>query len=153
MPGIYFDEFAVGQIFDHELRRTITEADNMSFSLMTMNPQPLHIDRHFAKGTEWGEPLVNSLLTLGLVIGLSVQDTTLGTTIGNLGMTDTRFPAPVLQGDTVSARTTVVSLRASKSKQDRGIVEFKHEGFNQRGDLVCECVRQAMMLKRPVATT
>ncbi|EFL90450.1 MaoC family dehydratase [Ahrensia sp. R2A130] len=153
MPGLYFDEFSVGQIFEHELRRTITEADNMSFSLMTMNPQPLHIDRHFAKDTEWGEPLVNSLLTLGLVIGLSVQDTTLGTTIGNLGMTDTRFPAPVLQGDTVSARTTVTSLRASKSKPDRGVVEFKHEGFNQRGELVCECVRQAMMLKRPEANT
>lgn len=151
MPGLYFEEFSQGQVFEHELRRTITEADNMSFSLMTMNPQPLHIDRHFAQSTQWGEPLVNSLLTLGLVIGLSVQDTTLGTTIGNLGMTDTRFPAPVLQGDTVSAKTTVVSMRASKSKADRGVVEFKHEGFNQRGELVCECVRQAMMMKRPEA--
>ncbi len=145
LAGLYFDEFSVGQIFEHELRKTVTESDNMLFSTMTLNPQPLHIDRHFAAGTEWGEPLVNSLFTLGLVIGISVGETTLGTTIGNLGMTDTTFPNPVFQGDTVHVTTEVAAVRASKSKQDRGIVDFVHRGFNQDGKLVCQCTRQAMM--------
>ncbi|MEL6751625.1 MAG: MaoC family dehydratase [Pseudomonadota bacterium] len=149
MAGLYFEEFSEGHVFEHELRRTVTEADNMLFSNMTMNPQPLHIDHAFAADSAWGKPLVNSLFTLGLVIGLSVQDTTLGTTIGNLGMSDTVFPAPVFHGDTVRVTTEVAGLRASKSKGDRGIVEFIHRGYNQRDELVCQCRRQAMMMRKP----
>lgn len=152
MAGLYFDAFFVGQVFEHELRKTLTESDNMLFSNMTLNPQPLHIDRHFSQGTEWGQPLVNSLLTLGLVIGVSVSDTTLGTTIGNLGMTDTKFPHPVFQGDTVRVTTEVTAVRASRSKPDRGIVDFVHKGYNQNNDLVCECHRQAMMLREPAGS-
>ena len=153
MAGLYFEEFSVGQTFEHALSKTVTESDNMMFSTMTLNPQPLHIDRHFSKGTAWGEPIVNSLFTLGLVIGISVHDTTLGTTIGNLGMSETNFPAPVLQGDSIRVRTEVVAVRASRSKPDRGIVDFLHRGFNQDGTLVCECRRQAMMMRRPDAET
>ncbi len=145
MAGLYFEEFHVGQIFKHELTKTVTESDNMLFSTMTLNPQPLHIDRHFAAQTEWGEPLVNSLFTLGLIIGISVGDTTLGTTIGNLGMTDVGFPAPVFQGDSIHVTTEVMAVRASKSKPDRGIVTFEHRGFNQNDELVAICTRQAMM--------
>ena len=151
MPGLWFEEFEVGQLFRHELTRTITEGDNMLFCNMTLNPQPLHIDRHFAAGTDWGQPLVNSILTLGLIIGVSVQDTTLGTTIGNLGMQDTTFPHPVFQGDTIRTETEVVAVRASRSKPDRGIVEFVHRGYNQKGTLVAECRRQALMRRRPEA--
>jgi acyl dehydratase len=146
---LYFEEFYEGQVFDHELRKTLTESDNMLFSTMTLNPQPLHIDRHFSEQTDWGQPLMNSVLTLGLVIGVSVGDTTLGTTIGNLGMKDTQFPHPVFQGDTVRATTEVVGVRASRSKPDRGIVDFLHKGYNQDDVLVCQCHRQAMMRCRP----
>ncbi len=149
MPGLYLQEFTVGQVFEHSLRRTITESDNMLFSNMTLNPQPLHIDFDFAAGTEWGKPLVNSLFTLGLMIGISVNDTTIGTTIGNLGMTDVVFPHPLFHGDTLRVETEVVSVRESKSKPDRGIVEFEHRGFNQDGVLVARCRRQAMMRKKP----
>lgn len=149
MPGLYLDEFYEGQTFEHELRKTLTESDNMTFSTMTLNPQPLHIDRHFAEQTEWGKPLMNSIVTLGLVIGVSVGDTTLGTTIGNLGMSETTFPHPVFQGDTVHATTEVTSVRASRSKPDRGIVEFLHRGYNQDDVLVCVCRRQAMMRRNP----
>ena len=149
MPGLYLDEFFEGQTFEHELRKTLTESDNMTFSTMTLNPQPLHIDRHFAEQTEWGKPLMNSIVTLGLVIGVSVGDTTLGTTIGNLGMSETTFPHPVFQGDTVHATTEVTSVRASRSKPDRGIVEFLHRGYNQDDVLVCLCRRQAMMRRNP----
>jgi len=151
MPGLWFDQFHEGQVFQHELRKTVTESDNMLFSTMTLNPQPLHIDRQFSEGTEWGQPLVNSIFTLGLVIGISVSETTLGTTIGNLGMSDTTFPAPVFQGDTIHVTTEVVSLRASKSKPDRGIVDFVHRGYNQHDKLVCQCRRQAMMRKEPAS--
>lgn len=151
MAGLYFDEFHEGQVFDHQLTRTVTEADNTMFSLMSMNPQPLHIDAHFAAGTEWGQRLFNSMFTLAILVGLSVQDTTLGTTIGNLGMTDVRFPAPVFHGDTLRAQTRVVSLRESRSKPDRGVVEFEHSCFNQDGILVARCLRSAMMRKRPAA--
>lgn len=149
MPGLYLEEFVVGHVFRHELSKTITEADNMWFSHLTMNPQPLHIDRHFAEGTQWGRPLVNSIFTLGLVIGLSVQDTTLGTTIGNLGMSETVFPHPVFHGDTVRCETEVRSVRPSRSKPDRGVVEFEHRGLNQDDVLVARCVRQAMMRTKP----
>ncbi|MEM9733782.1 MAG: MaoC family dehydratase [Pseudomonadota bacterium] len=149
MAGLYFDQFHVGQTFAHELRKTLTEADNMLFSTMTLNPQPLHIDRHFSEQTEWGQPLMNSLLTLGLVIGISVQETTMGTTIGNLGMSETSFPHPVFQGDTIHVETEVAATRASRSKPDRGIVDFVHRGYNQNDVLVCQCRRQAMMRRNP----
>lgn len=145
LAGLYLDEFEVGRVYEHELRKTVTESDNMLFSTMTLNPQPLHIDRHFAESTQWGQPLVNSIFTLGLVIGISVGETTLGTTIGNLGMTDTTFPNPVFQGDSIHVTTEVVAVRASKSKPDRGIVDFIHRGYNQDDVLVCQCHRQAMM--------
>ncbi|MEL7274596.1 MAG: MaoC family dehydratase [Pseudomonadota bacterium] len=145
MAGLYFDQFQVGQNFHHELRKTLTEADNMLFSTMTLNPQPLHIDRHFSAQTQWGQPLMNSLLTLGLVIGISVQETTMGTTMGNLGMSETTFPHPVFQGDTIHVVTEVVATRASRSKPDRGIVDFVHRGYNQDDVLICQCRRQAMM--------
>lgn len=149
MPGRWFEEFSVGQSFDHEIRRTVTESDNMWFSNATCNPAAVHIDHEYCKGTEFGQPLVNSIFTLGLVIGLSVQDTTLGTTIANLGMSDTRFPKPVFHGDTIRSRTTVREVRASRSRPNAGIVTFQHQGFNQRDEEVCVCTRQALMLRKP----
>ncbi|MEE9313778.1 MAG: MaoC family dehydratase [Rhizobiaceae bacterium] len=149
MAGLYFDDFFEGQTFEHELRKTLTEGDNMLFCNMTLNPQPLHIDRQFSENTEWGQPLVNSILTLGLIIGVSVSDTTLGTTIGNLGMSETIFPNPVFQGDTIRTVTEVASTRPSRSKPDRGIVDFIHRGYNQNDQLICQCRRQAMMLRKP----
>ncbi|WP_099868211.1 MaoC family dehydratase [Pararhizobium haloflavum] len=148
MTGLYLEEFEPGQVFRHALRRTVTESDNMLFSNMTLNPQPLHIDFAFASATEWGKPLVNSLFTLGLMIGISVNDTTIGTTIGNLGMTDVTFPHPLFHGDTVHVETTVISARPSRSKPDRGIVEFEHRAYNQDDVLVAQCRRQAMMRAR-----
>lgn len=150
MRGLYLEEFEVGRVFHHTLRRTITESDNMLFSNMTLNPQPLHIDFAFAAETEWRRPLVNSLFTLGLMIGISVNDTTIGTTIANLGMTDVVFPHPLFHGDTVHVETEVLAVRDSKSKNDRGIVSFQHRAYNQSDVLVARCDRQAMMRKRPV---
>ena len=151
MPGLLYEQFEVGMVFNHSWSRTITEADNVLFSALTMNPQPLHLDREFAARTEFGQPLVNSLFTLGLMIGVSVNDTTLGTTIGNLGMTEVKFPKPVFHGDTLRVTTEVVSKRDTRSRPDAGIVEFLHKAYNQRGELVAECRRQAMMRKRPKA--
>ena len=151
MQGLYLEDFEVGRKFEHALRRTVTEMDNTLFSCLTHNPQPLHIDHDFASKTEWGKPLVNSLFTLGVMIGISVNDTTLGTTVGNLGMTDVRFPKPVFHGDTLHVTTEVVSSRETKSRPDAGIVEFVHKAFNQKGELVAECRRQAMMRKKPKA--
>ena len=151
MPGLYLDDFQVGHVFRHQLRKSITESDNVLFSVMTLNPQPLHIDFDFAAKSEWGKPLVNSLFTLGLMIGISVHDTTLGTTIANLGMTDTTFPAPVFHGDTIRVETEVKSVRPSKSKPDRGIVEFEHRAYNQDDVLVARCQRQAMIVKKATA--
>lgn len=148
MTGLYLQEFEPGQLFRHSLRRSITESDNMLFSNMTLNPQPLHIDFDFASKTEWGKPLVNSLFTLGLMIGISVNDTTVGTTIANLGMNDVTFPHPLFHGDTLRVETEVLSVRESKSKPDRGIVEFEHRGYNQNDILVARCTRQAMMRKK-----
>ncbi len=150
MAGLYYEDFVIGHEFRHELSRTVTEADNMSFSLMTLNPQPLHIDAHFAAQSEWGQPLFNSLCTLAIMIGMSVQDTTLGTTVGNLGMSDVRFPKPVFHGDTLRSRTTVVSKRESKSRGDVGLVEFEHVCLNQSEDVVATCRRMAMMRKKAV---
>ena len=148
--GMYYEEFEVGKLYRHTLRRTVTQMDNMLFSNMTLNPQPLHIDRHFCETeTEWGQPLMNSLFTLGLMIGIQVSDMTVGTTIANLGMTDVRFPKPVFHGDTLRVRTTVVGMRESKSRPDAGIVEFSHIAINQRGETVAQCIRQALMRKKP----
>lgn len=149
MAGLWFEEFEKGRVFEHEIRRTVTEADNIWFCAATYNPAAVHIDAEYCKKTEFGRPLVNSLFTLGLVIGLSVQDTTFKTTIANLGMTDTRFPNPVFAGDTVHVRTTVMDFRESKSRPNAGIVTFLHQGFKQDGKEVCTCTRQALMLKRP----
>ena len=148
MPGLYLEDFQVGHVFRHQLRKSITESDNVLFSVMTLNPQPLHIDFDFAAKSEWGKPLVNSLFTLGLMIGISVHDTTLGTTIANLGMTETTFPAPVFHGDTIRVETEVKSVRPSKSKPDRGIVEFEHRAYNQDDVLVARCQRQAMIVRK-----
>lgn len=149
MAGLYFEDFEPGHVFTHALTRTVTEMDNTLFSCLTHNPQPLHIDHHFAAATEWGRPLVNSLFTLGLMIGISVGDTTLGTTIANLGMTDVKFPHPLFHGDTVRVTTEVASKRESKSRPDAGVVDLIHRAYNQKGDLVAECRRQAFMRKRP----
>lgn len=151
MAGLYYEQFEVGQEFHHELSRTVTEADNTMFSLMTMNPQPLHIDAHFSEQTEWGQRLFNSLATLAIMIGMTVQDTTLGTTIGNLGMSDVKFPKPVFHGDTLKAHTRIVSKRESKSRPDTGLVEFEHTCTNQHGVVVAICRRVGLMRKRPVA--
>ncbi len=149
MAGLYFEEFEVGHIFEHAIGRTVTEMDNTLFSCLTLNPQPLHIDHQFAAGTEWGRPLVNSLFTLGLMIGISVNDTTIGTTIANLGMSEVKFGKPVFHGDTIRVKTEVASKRESKSRPDAGLVEFHHRAYNQHGDLVAECRRQAFMRKKP----
>jgi acyl dehydratase len=148
MAGKWFEEFTLEQRFDHEIRRTVTEADNMWFSNATCNPAAIHIDADYCKTTEFGKPLMNSVFTLGLVIGLSVQETTLGTTVANLGMTDVRFPHPVFAGDTIRSRTTVLDKRESKSRPNAGIVTFVHQGFNQNGQEVAICTRQALMLKK-----
>jgi acyl dehydratase len=149
MAGLWFEEFEVGQRFVHEIRRTVTESDNVLFSAMTYNPAAIHIDHQYAATTEFGRPLVNSLFTLGLVIGLSVQDTTFGTTIANLGMTETVFPKPVFAGDTIRVETEVKALRPSKSRPGQGIVTFEHSGLNQRDELVCRTTRQALMMGKP----
>jgi acyl dehydratase len=149
MAGLYFDELEEGQVFEHAISRTVTEMDNVLFSTLTMNPQPLHLDEDFAKTTEFGQRIVNSLFTLGLVIGITVGETTLGTTIANLGMTDVRFPKPVFHGDTLRARTIVRSKRKSRSRPDAGIVEFEHHGINQRGETVAICHRTGLMRCRP----
>ncbi len=149
MPGLYFEQFEVGHVFEHTIRRTVTEMDNMLFSNMTLNPQPLHIDKHFCETeTEFGQPLMNSLFTLGLMIGISVNDTTVGTTIANLGMTDVKFPNPLFQGDTVHVTTEVKNKRESRSRPEAGIVEFEHKAFNQDNELVAVCTRQAFMRKQ-----
>jgi acyl dehydratase len=149
--GFYLEDFEPGTLHLHRLRKTVTQMDNMLFSNLTLNPQPLHIDAHFcATETEWGRPLMNSLFTLGLMVGISVNDLSVGTTIANLGMTDVRFPAPLFEGDTIHCETQIVATRASKSRPDAGIVTFLHRAFNQRDELVAECTRNAFMMKRPV---
>ena len=148
--GIYFDDFVAGEVFEHRYYRTVTQMDNMLFSNMTLNPQPLHIDRDFCeKETDWGQPLMNSLFTLGLMIGIQVADMTVGTTIANLGMTEVKFPHPLFEGDTVHCTTEVIGKRPSGSKPGAGIVEFHHRAFNQNNKLVAECKRQVFMRMRP----
>ena len=149
MPGLYFDQFSLGQNFDHAIRRTVTEADNVFFSAITHNPAALHLDEEYAKSTEFGARIVNSLFTLGLMIGISVHETTLGTTIANLGMDEVRFPKPVFHGDTLHIESEVLELRESKSRPDQGIVVFAHRAINQKGEIVAQCKRSALMLKKP----
>jgi len=149
MTGLYFEQFDEGQVFEHAMSRTVSETDNVLFCSLTMNPQPLHLDEEFAKQTEFGRRLVNSLFTLGLMIGISVGDTTLGTTVANLGISDVRFPKPVFHGDTLRVRTVVRAKRRSRSRQDAGIVEFEHQGINQRGETVAVCRRTGLMKCRP----
>jgi len=149
MPGLYFEEFEVGQTFDHPIRRTVTETDNVLMSTMTHNPAPLHLDAEYMKSTEFGKPLVNSCLTLSFMVGISVNDTTLGTTVANLGWDQVRFPKPLFCGDTIRIETEVLELRESKSRPDNGIVIFAHRAFNQHGELVGECKRSALMMRKP----
>src|SRR3954468_19443984 len=148
MAGLWFEDLNVGQVYRHPITRTVTEADNMLFSCLTMNPQPLHIDRHFAAHTEWGQPLMNSLFTLGLMIGISVNDLTVGTIVANLGMTEVKFPAPLFEGDTVHCTTEIMSKRESKSHPGAGIVELHHRAYKQDGTMVAECRRQVFMRMR-----
>jgi acyl dehydratase len=149
MSGLYFEEFTVGQKFRHDITRTITEADNVWFSALTHNPAPLHLDAEYMKGTEYGRPLVNSCLTLGFMVGISVGDTTMGTTVANLGWDEVRFPKPLFHGDTIRVESEVLELRDSKSRPDNGIVKFAHRAFNQHEELVGECKRSALMLRKP----
>ena len=148
MSGKYFEELEVGLTFQHEPGRTVTETDNLLFTALTQNPQPLHLDAEFAAKSIHGRILVNSIFTLGLVVGLSVADTTLGTTLGNLGFDKTRFPNPVFIGDTIRVASKVTDRRVSRSKPERGIVTFEHTGTNQRGEIVCACSRAAMMMRK-----
>lgn len=149
--GYYFEEFEVGQVFEHAIRRTVTEADNVWFSALTHNPAPLHIDREYMRTqTEFGEPLINSFFTLGLIVGISINDTTLGTTVANLGLENVQFPRPLFAGDTVRVQTRVAAARPSRSRPGNGILTLEHRGYNQRDELVAVCTRNVLMLcKRP----
>ncbi len=150
MPGLYFDEMVVGQTFKHPISRTVTEADNVFFSALTHNPALLHLDEHYCREhTEFGQRLVNSCFTLGLMVGISVGDTTLGTAIANLGWDEVRFPKPLFHGDTVRVETDVIELRDSRSHPNAGIVTFLHRAYNQHGELVAQCKRSGLQLKRP----
>ena len=148
MAGKLFEELLVGQVFQHQPGRTVTEADNVFFTCLTMNPQPLHIDFEAASKAEFGKPLVNSILTLGIAVGLSVADTTLGTTVGNLGFEKVEFPKPVFHGDTIYSETEVIEKRESRSRPQWGIVTFEHRARNQRGEVVMRCRRAAMMRRK-----
>lgn len=149
MAGLWLEECVPGEQHAHSLTRTVTEFDNVIFSSLTMNPQPLHLDHEFARSTEFGRPLVNSLFTLSLLVGLSVYDLTLGTTIANLGFEKVEFPRPVFAGDTLRAETLVVASRPSRSRPDAGVVTFEHRAHNQHDELVALCVRAALMRRRP----
>ena len=147
MAGRFFDEWQVGDRLVHEIRRTVTEADNLFFTVMTHNPQPLHLDVEAAKESEFGQILVNGTFTFSLMVGLSVGDTTLGTLVANLGYDKLVMPKPVFIGDTLHATSEVAALRESKSRPDAGIVTFLHEAVNQRGEVVCRCERSALIRK------
>ena len=149
MPGLYFEELVEGEVYDHPMTRTVTEMDNVLFTSLTMNPQPLHLDEEFAKTTIHGHRLVNSLFTMALVGGMIVYELTMGTTLGNLGYEKVEFPNPVFHGDTIRASSTILRKRESKSRPDAGIVWFEHRGINQRDEMVCLCERAGMMMKRP----
>jgi acyl dehydratase len=150
MPGLFYDQFHVGQIFKHPIRRTVTEADNVWFTALTHNPAALHLDEEYCREhTEFGQRVVNSAFTLGLMVGITVGDTTLGTTVANLGWDEVRFPKPLFHGDTVRVETEVLELRESKSRPNQGIAIFLHRAFNQKQELVARCKRSALMLKQP----
>jgi acyl dehydratase len=154
VAGLYFEEFQVGQLFRHAIRRTLTEADNVFFSALTHNPAALHLDEEYCREhTEFGTRVVNSAFTLGLMVGISVGDTTMGTTVANLGWDEVRFPRPLFHGDTVRVETEVLELRDSKSRPQNGIVIFAHRAFNQKNELVATCKRSALMLRRPLPAT
>jgi acyl dehydratase len=149
VSGRWFEELPVGFTVEHVLRRTVTETDNVLFTTMTMNPAPMHLDFDYASRSEFGQPLVNSMFTLALVVGLSVHELTLGTIVAQLGMTDVRFPAPVFHGDTIRVESEVVEARESKSRPEAGLVVFEHKAYNQRDELVCVCRRTGLMHRRP----
>ena len=150
MPGVWFDELTVGQRFEHAIRRTVTETDNVLFTTLSHNPAQLHLDAEYMKGSEYGQVLVNSCFTLSLMVGVSVGDTTLGTAVANLGWDEVRFPKPVFVGDTLNIVTEVLDLRESRSRPDAGIVTFLHQAWNQRGELVASCKRSGLQRKKPV---
>ena len=147
--GLWFEEFKPSQIITHPIRRTITESDNVGFTTMTMNPAAIHLDAAYCATTEFKKPLVNSMLTVGLLVGLSVHNTTMGTTIANLGFETVTFPNPVFAGDTIRAETEVLAVRDSKSRPEAGIITMEHRAFNQSDDLVCKAVRSALMHRTP----
>ena len=148
MAGLFYDQFHIGQTFKHPIRRTVTEADNVFFTALTHNPAALHLDEEYCRDhTEFGQRIVNSAFTLGLMVGVTVGDTTLGTTVANLGWDEVRFPKPLFHGDTVRVETEVLEMRASKSRPGQGIVVFLHRAFNQRQELVAHCKRSALMLR------
>ncbi len=149
MAGKYFDEWAIGDHIDHEIRRTVTETDNLMFTTMTHNPQPLHLDAEFAKKSEFGHILVNGTFTFSLMVGLSVGDTTLGTLVANLGYDKLVMPKPVFIGDTLRANSSVKALKESESRPNAGIITFAHQCINQRAEIVCACERAALIQKRP----
>jgi len=151
MPAPWFDEMEVGQIFEHPIRRTVTETDNVLFSAMTHNPAQLHLDEDYMRGTEYGQRIVNSAFTLGLMVGISVGDTTLGRAVANLGWDEVRFPKPLFHGDTVNVVSEVIDLRESKSRPNAGIVTFLHKAYNQHGELIASCKRTGLQLKKPKA--
>lgn len=149
MSGLYYEDFVINDVIKHEVTRTVTETDNLLVTTLTMNVQPLHLDEEFAKDSPFGKRIVNSILTLGLVTGIPVQDTTLGTTLGNLEFRNIEFPAPVYVGDTLRVETKALDKRESKSKPDRGIVGIEHRGFNQNDELICVVRRTALMKRHP----
>ncbi|NDK89153.1 MaoC family dehydratase [Gordonia desulfuricans] len=149
MPGVWFDELTVGQRFEHPIRRTVTETDNVLFTAMTHNPALLHLDEEYMKDTPFGQRIVNSAFTLGLMVGISVGDTTLGTAVANLGWDEVRFPKPLFHGDTIHVVSEVIELRDSKSRPDQGIVTFLHQAFNQNDELVASCKRSGLQKKNP----
>ncbi len=149
VSGMWFEELEPGLEVRHAITRTISEADNVLFSTLTMNPAPLHLDEDFASKTEFGARLVNSLFTLGLLIGITVHELTMGTTVANLAFSSVAFPAPLFHGDTLSASSRVLSARGSSSRPTQGIVEFEHTGYNQKGEVVVRCARSALMHRRP----
>lgn len=148
MPGLFFEELEPGLVVEHSIRRTVAEYDNTLFSAITHNLAPLHLDEEYSKTTVWGQRLVNSMFTLSLVCGIVVGETTQGTTMGNLGFDGIKFPKPVFFGDTIRVRTEVLDRRESKSYPNAGIVLFRHIGLNQRDEIVCDCNRNGMMLKK-----
>ena len=150
MTGRFFDEWQVGDRIDHAVTRTVTETDNVLISALTHNPQPMHLDHEVAAKSEFGKPLVNSVFTFGLMIGVGVADTTLGTLVANLGYDKLVFPNPVFAGDTLRSTSECIAVRESQSRPNAGIVTWAHRSFNQKDEVVCECTRTALLLKRPL---